>query len=278
VTESRIIPSNDNQSAEVDVTVAHTSRIYDYLLGGKDNFKVDRDVAEQAFASHPGGVEGAAAMARANRAFLGRAVRYLVEEAGICQFLDIGTGIPGTGNVHHVAQQVDPACKVVYVDNDPIVLAHAHALLRGTPEGETIYIDGDFRSPETILRHAERRLLDLSQPVGLMLVGLLHVVPDSDRPYDHVAALLDRLAPGSHLVLSHMSNDLAPGMVEVNDALGKQMKRVNPPAFRGRADVEQFFAGLELVPPGVVPISQWRPTNESSARITTVYGGVGRKP
>ena len=277
MTERRIIPSNENPPAEVDVTVAHTSRVYDYLLGGKTNFRVDRDAAEEAFASHPGGVEGAAADARANRAFLGRAVRYLVEEAGVRQFLDIGTGIPGTGNVHNVAQSIDPACRVVYVDNDPIVLAHAHTLLRGSPEGLTTYIDGDFRSPGTILGHAER-ILDFSAPVGLVLVGLLHVVPDTDRPYDHVATLVDRLPPGSHLALSHMGNDLAPDMAKVGDALRRRMPKVNPPALRGHADIERFFAGLDVVAPGVVPVNRWRPSTGVSARIATVYGGVGRKP
>jgi hypothetical protein len=276
VTESRIIPSNDREPAEVDVNVAHTSRIYDFLLGGRDNFEVDRKVAQHAFEAHPGGLEGAKANARANRAFLGRAVRYLGREAGIRQYLDIGTGIPGTGNVHHVAQEVDPASRVLYVDNDPIVLAHAHSLLRTAPEGTTWYVDGDFRDPATILRHAEARL-DFTQPIALVLVGLLHVIPDADGPYGHVATLVDALAPGSFLLLSHMSSDLAPEMVQVNQRLDEHMTKVNPPALRSSKQVRKFFDGLEVVPPGVVPVSQWRPDTEGSARVATVYGGLGRK-
>jgi hypothetical protein len=191
----------EREWAEIDTSVAHVARVYDYLLGGTDNFKVDRDAAERAYAAWPGGLDGVRADARAHRALLGRMVRYLAGEAGIRQFLDIGTGIPKENNVHEVAQRTAPESRIVYVDRDPIVLAHAHKLLRSTPEGATAYIYGDLHEPEGILREATETL-DFSQPVAVMLFGILHFFDEQDDPsgivtqrtHDQVARLFGGLA------------------------------------------------------------------------------------
>jgi hypothetical protein len=280
-------PPSDRDVVTINSTVAHTSRIYDYLLGGSDNFAVDREVADHAFAAYPGGVDGARTDARANRAFLGRAVRYLAGEAGIDQFLDIGTGIPNADNTHAVAQQVAPQARIVYVDNDPIVLAHAHALLQGTPDGATAYINGDLRDPAPILEQAAATL-DLSRPVAVVVVGVLHVVPDADRPYERVAALLDAVPSGSYLALSHMTTDVEPDgaggvdMAVVNARLDERMRTTNPPALRTQAEVTRFFDGLELVEPGVVSPAAWRPDDDTRAAagslVTPLFCAVGRKP
>jgi hypothetical protein len=271
---------SDRDPVVIDTSVAHSSRIYDYLLGGTDNFAVDREVAEHAFSAYPGGTDGARSDARANRAFLGRAVRFLADE-GIRQFLDIGTGIPSADNTHAVAQQAAPTSRIVYVDNDPIVLAHAHTLMRGFDTGTTDYIDGDLVDPEGILEKAARTL-DLGQPVGLMLVGILHVIPDAADPHGLVARLTKRLASGSFLVLTHMASDILPEqMATVLDRLDERMHNSNPPAFRDRAEVEQFFVGLELVEPGVVHLDDWRPDDGRdvpAGRLPPLYCGVARKP
>lgn len=269
----------DRDPVTIDSEVAHTSRVYDYLLGGTDNFAVDRTVAAEAFAKYPGGLDGARTDARANRAFLGRAVRFLAREAGVRQFLDVGTGIPTADNTHTVAQQVAPDARVVYVDNDPMVLAHAHALLRGTDEGATAYINGDLRQPEEILRQAAETL-DLSQPVAIVLVGILHVITDDDAPGAHVNALLDAVPPGSYLALSHMTSDgVEADSTPVWSHLDEQMHDTNRPAVRPIAAVARFFDGLELVEPGLVPATAWRPDASSGggARPVPVYGGVARK-
>jgi O-methyltransferase involved in polyketide biosynthesis len=267
----------------IDTRVAHTSRVYDYLLGGTNNFAVDRDVARDAFAAYPGGVHGARADARANRAFLGRAVRYLAAEAGIRQFVDVGPGIPSADNTHAVAQQVAPSARVVYVDNDPMVLAHAHKLLESNaPRGTTAYVHCDLREPDVILRRAAATL-DLSEPVGLVLVGLLHVVPDEDDPHGLVARLMRALAPGSYLAVSHLASDTRPRqMAEVGQRLQQAMARTNPPALRSVQEITRFFDGLDLVEPGIVRAVEWRPDGETPrgqhpAR-TPLYGGVARKP
>ncbi|MBN2622459.1 MAG: SAM-dependent methyltransferase [Acidimicrobiales bacterium] len=263
----------------IDSTVAHTSRIYDYLLGGTDNFAIDREVADHAFAAYPGGLDGARHDARANRAFLGRAVRYLAGEAGIRQFLDIGTGIPNADNTHAVARSVAPDARIVYVDNDPIVLAHAHALLDPTAEGRTAYVDGDLRDPQGIIDQAAATL-DFRQPVALVLVGLLHVIPDDSDPYGHVADLVEAVAPGSYLVLSHLTSDVQGGdMSVVHGRLDERMRATNPPALRSRDDVARFLDGLDLVEPGVVPAARWRPDEATGAddRPSPLYAAVGRK-
>jgi hypothetical protein len=275
-------PGADRDPVTIDSTVAHTSRIYDYLLGGTDNFAVDREVADHAFAAYPGGLDGARTDARANRAFLGRAVRYLAREAGIRQFLDIGTGIPTADNTHAVAQLTAPDARIVYVDNDPIVLAHAHSLLQSTPEGDTAYLSGDLREPQAILEQAASTL-DFSRPVAVVLVGVLHVIPDQGAPYASVAALVDAVPSGSYLALSHMTNDVtADKMAVVHGRLDEKMRTTNPPALRPRAEIARFLDGLELVDPGLVPVAEWRPDDTPPAatgeRVTPLYGAVARKP
>ncbi len=263
---------------EIDSTVAHAARVYDYMLGGEDNFEVDRIAAEQAAAA-VGGMENVRSEVRANRAFLGRAVRFVAGEVGIRQFLDIGTGIPNDGNVHAVAQATAPDCRVVYVDNDPIVLAHAHALLNSTDEGATVYLQDDLRNPDSILRRASESL-DFGRPIALVLVGLLHHFRDDDDPYALVARLVDAVPSGSHLVISHLAIDImAEMMTKAAEHLNEAMEEPFVP--RTRAAVERFFAGLELVEPGVVQVDEWRPDGPVATRegwTNPLYVGVARKP
>jgi SAM-dependent methyltransferase len=274
----------DRDVVSIDSTVAHTSRVYDYLLGGSTNFAVDRAVADDAFASYPGGVDGARADARRNRAFLGRAVRHLARDVGLRQFLDIGPGIPDSGSTHTIARAVATDVRVVYVDNDPIVLAHAHDLLAGSPEGATRFVQGDVRRPDAVLEQAADTL-DLTRPVALLLLGVLHVVPDADNPQASVARLVDALAPGSHVVISHMTDDGLDGadgadLVAVTTRLADAMRSTNPPAIRDRASVAAFLDGLDLIEPGLVPVGRWRPDGEADGASDTspVVGGVARKP
>ncbi|HEX6420085.1 MAG TPA: SAM-dependent methyltransferase [Acidimicrobiales bacterium] len=263
---------------EIDSTVAHAARVYDYMLGGDDNFEVDR-IAAEAAAAVVGGMENVRSEVRANRAFLGRAVRFVAGEGGVRQFLDIGTGIPNENNVHAVAQATAPDCRVVYVDNDPIVLAHAHALLEGTDEGATVYLQDDLRQPDSILRRAAE-VLDFAQPVAVMLVGLLHHFRDEDDPYSLVARLVDAVAPGSYLVVSHMAIDIMPDlMARAAEQLDAAMEEPFIP--RPHAAVARFFDGLVLVEPGVVQVDQWRPDGPVAARegwTNPLYVGVARKP
>ncbi|MQA88452.1 MAG: SAM-dependent methyltransferase [Streptosporangiales bacterium] len=260
----------------MNTNVAHQARVYDYLLGGKDNYDVDREAAHRAFAAYPGGVAGASALARANRAFLGRAVHYLASDAGIGQFLDIGTGIPTANNTHEVAQRVAPESRIVYVDKDPIVLAHARALLSGTREGATHYIDADLRDPDKILQEAAGTL-DLGQPVAIMLVLILHMLADEEDPYQVVARLLEAVPVGSYLVIAHAANDIQRELVEANEVISKRMTE---PVFpRSYPEVARFFDGLELVEPGVVPVNQWRPGVgvPGAGSEFAIHCGVGRK-
>jgi hypothetical protein len=275
-------PETAREPIEIDPSTAHTSRMYDYLLGGTDNFAVDRKVAKHAFAAYPGGFDAARADARANRAFLGRAVRFLATEAGVRQFLDIGTGIPNGDNVHAVVQRVAPDARVVYVDNDPIVLAHAHALLEGVPEGETRYVDADLRDPAGVMAEAAKTL-DLDEPVAVLLIGILHVIPDSAEPRRIVGGLLDAVAPGSYLAATHLVSDVHPeAMAEVLDRLEETTRTTNPPAFRTRADVGRYFEGLDLVEPGLVPVDAWRPDPGAAlaaadGRVSPLCAAVARK-
>jgi hypothetical protein len=246
------VPDPD-PGAGIDTSVAHPARVYDYWLGGKDHFAADREAAEQVIAVRPTIVRDI----RANRALLRRGVRYLAAEAGIRQFLDIGTGIPTSPNVHEVVQGVAPDARVVYVDNDPIVLAHARALLTSTPEGATDYIDADLRKPEEILREAARTL-DFTRPVAVVLVGTLHLVSDEEDPYDIVGRLLAATVPGSYLLLSHAGSDVDPARVaevakQYNERVATKMTR------RSQAEVARFVAGLDLVDPGIVQHHRWRP-------------------
>jgi hypothetical protein len=256
-----------------DTSKAHQARIYDYLLGGKDNYAADRAVAEAVLNAYP----AMAFAARANRAFLGRVIRYLAGEAGIRQFLDIGTGIPTAGNTHQVAQAVAPESRVVYVDYDPIVLAHARALLTSSEAGATEYIDADLRDTGTILSQA-RQLLDFTKPVAVVLLAILHVIPDSDDPQAIVATLMDAVPSGSYLAISHAGADLLDR--EALDGLEEitvQMVRLEP-AFRRREQVERFFDGTDLVEPGLVRVEEWRPQPGTSVeRKSIMWSAVGRK-
>jgi S-adenosyl methyltransferase len=256
---------------QFDISVAHIARVYNYWLGGKDNFAADRELAEKFIAADPAVIAGV----RANRAFLGRAVYYLVAEEGARQFLDIGTGIPTANNTHEVAQRTDPTARVVYVDNDPIVLTHARALLTSDPAGATDYLEADLRDTGTILAGAARTL-DLTRPTAIMLVGVLHCIPDADDPRGIVARLMEAVPSGSYLVISHpaadiQSEQMAAGAALLNQALA------GPITFRNRADVRRLFDGLELVEPGLVSISQWR-AGPGTYRPLNAWAGVARKP
>jgi S-adenosyl methyltransferase len=258
----------------LDTEHAHSARVYDYWLGGKDHFPADREAAEQAIAANPGIVLDV----RANRAFLVRMVRYLVMECGIRQFLDIGTGLPTASNTHEVAQAAGPAARVVYVDNDPIVLTHARALLTGTSDGETAYLEADLRDPEAIVRAASATL-DFGRPVALMLLIVLHLIPDTDDPYGIVATLLRALPSGSYLVLAHPASDIRPAQqAEMTRRVNERMS--GPKAtMRDRAAVTRFFGGLELLEPGIVQPQQWRPGPEPSGPAqVTAWCGAARKP
>ena len=255
-----------------DISVAHIARVYDYLLGGKDNYEVDRKAGDAAIEAYPHTVSSV----RANRAFLTRVVRFLAGEAGIRQFLDIGTGIPTVGNTHEVAQSVAPEARVVYVDYDPVVLAHARALMASHPAGVTDYLDADLRDTGKILEQATATL-DFTQPVAVMLIGILHFIGDEDQPYDIVSHLLDAVPSGSYLAISHMASDISAGQVAAAKARLDQMM-YQQGAYRTQAEVARFFDGLELVQPGVVPIQKWRPDSEMEAsRAAVLWGGVGRK-
>jgi hypothetical protein len=262
-------------AARIDMTRPHPARRYDYWLGGKDNFQADRDAAEAIAAVYP----HIRTAARENRAFMQRAVRFLAAEAGIRQFLDIGTGLPTANNVHDVAQGVAPESRIVYVDNDPLVLVHARALLTSSAEGATAYIDADARRPETILDDpALRDTLDFSQPVALLLVALLHFVEDHEDPHGIVSRLVDALPAGSYLVLSHATFDpLDPETIAAMNAINEGIKpRFSP---RPYAAVARFFDGLELLEPGIVSVSDWRPGPgpRPSPAEATGYGAVALK-
>jgi hypothetical protein len=245
--------------------------MYDYWLGGKDNFAADRKAAEEALAAYP----GMAQLARANRAFLGRLIRYLAGEAGIRQFLDIGTGIPTASNTHQVAQEVAPESRVVYVDYDPVVLSHARALLTSTPAGVTDYIDADLRDPGHILAEAARTL-DFAKPVAVTMLAILHAIGDDEDPYGIVTRIMAAVPSGSYLAISHLPSDLEA------HKLAESRNRVNRISHqqythRSHAEVLRFFDGLEVVEPGLVELRKWRPAVESS-RVTPGWCGLGRKP
>jgi hypothetical protein len=268
-------PAGSVEPAEIDTSVAHAARVYDYLLGGRANFKVDREAAELLYAVWPGGIDGVRADVRQSRAALGRVVRYFVRDAGITQFLDIGTGIPKQNNVHEVAQAQAADARIVYVDNDPVVLAHAHQLLRGTDEGVTRYIYGDLRDPAPILREAARTL-DFSRPTAVILFGILHLFSDAEDPHGVVGTLMAPLAAGSGVALSHLGSDLQ------SEEVAETFKRVNSRmaeqvTLRSHDEVAALLHGLELVEPGVVPASQWRPEPRAADVPSQVWVGVARK-
>jgi hypothetical protein len=257
-----------------DTSVAHQARVYDYVLGGRDNYAADRAATEAWLKIDP----GMAFSARANRAFLGRAIRYLAGEAGMRQFLDIGTGIPTAGNTHQVAQAIAPKSLVVYVDYDPVVLAHARALLTsGDEAGSTEYIDADLRDTLAILAQA-RQLLDFTKPVAVTLLAILHAIPDADDPHAIVATLMDAVPPGSYLAVSHVGSELLErekqdGVRGVADRMVKQT-----PAYRSREQVARFFAATDLVEPGIVRVEAWRPDPGAGGTAkSSMWGAVGGK-
>jgi hypothetical protein len=261
------------QAPGLDTGRAHSARVYNYWLGGTDNFAADREAAEQAIAANPGIV----ADVRANRAFLARAVHCLAAECGIRQFLDIGTGLPTASNTHEVAQAADQAARVVYADNDPIVLAHARALLTSTSQGATAYLDADLRDAAGILP-AAAQTLDFGQPIALMLLIILHMIPDADDPYGIVATLLQALPAGSYLVLAHPASDIrAADQAEMTRRVNQRMS--GPRAtMRDRAAITRFFDGLDLLEPGVVQPQQWRPEpGMLGPAQVTAWCGVARK-
>jgi S-adenosyl methyltransferase len=271
----------DSESAvappEIDITKPHPARMYDYFLGGKDNFAADRATAAQVLDSWGSVRTGV----RENRAFLGRAVRYLAEEAGITQFLDIGTGLPSANNVHEVAQAANPKARVVYADNDPIVLAHARALLASGPHGVTAYLDADIRDADAILSDpVTRDTLDFTEPIALILVAVLHFLPDEDEPQRIVQTLTGALPPGSYLVASHATAEHNP------EGLSGAGRAYSEGGMRGAIRTsEEFgdlaFTGLNLVDPGVVLVSEWRPEADAIRPLPSevnTYGGVARKP
>ncbi|MFD8308624.1 SAM-dependent methyltransferase [Streptomyces sp. NPDC059690] len=253
-------------SARIDTGRPHPARVYDWLLGGKDNYPVDEAVGEQL----PPEAQDAA---RQNRAFMHRAAAWLAAQ-GIDQFLDIGTGIPTEPNLHQIVQEIAPAAKVVYADNDPIVLRHAEALLISRPEGVTDYIEADVRHPEGIVEHA-RHVLDFDRPIALSLIALMHFITDEQDAHGIVRDLVATLPPGSYLVLSHAASDLFPELAERVTA--EYAKGGIQLGFRTRAEVERFFDGLELVPPGLVTATEWGPSTPSAeAEGSGIYAGVAR--
>ncbi|MFI6011126.1 SAM-dependent methyltransferase [Streptomyces sp. NPDC051243] len=257
----------------IDTSRPHPARVYDWFLGGKDNYPVDEELGRQITA-----LQGDAPRhARANRRFMERATRAVVRETGIRQFLDIGSGIPTEPNLHQIAQSVVPDARVLYVDNDPIVLAHAKALLHGTAEGATEYVRADAREPERILERAAS-VLDLDRPVALSLIALLHFIADSDGAHDLVDTLVGALAPGSCLVLSAMTADFDPE--NVHRGIAAYTASGVTLVARSHAETGRFFKGLELLEPGIVSLSDWRPGeggNREEAGPVSLYGGVGLK-
>ena len=267
----------DGVIPEIDISKPHPARVYDFLLGGKDNFAADRAVAERLLQSWP----TARATARESRAFLARAVRYLVAEAGVTQFLDIGSGLPAAGNVHEVAQAIVPGARVVYVDNDPIVLAHGQALLTSSPEGMSRYIQADLRQPEAILSHPVTvETLDFGKPVGLILSGVLHFLSDDEEPARIVAPLVDALASGSYVIASHSTHEYSEG-VETGLTAIRQGTGITGQDRSSREFGDLVFTGLSVVPPGIVPVAEWRPEPGTMLPPQSEAGlnvAVGRKP
>jgi hypothetical protein len=263
-------------SAKLDISVPHSARVWNYWLGGKDNFQVDRAVGDQFAQLYP----DITVVARSSRGFLKRAVTFLATEAGIRQFLDVGTGMPTAENTHQVAQAAAPQARIVYVDNDPLVLTHARALLTGTPEGATEYVDADLRDPAAILQAASRTTLDLSQPTGLILMNILGHVPELDAAVAIVRELIGALPSGSYLVTADGTNVIdGPAFEEAiavwnaNAALSYQLRHPD--------DLARFLTGLQIMQPGLVPCSRWRPSPDATAeelREVDEYGAVARKP
>ncbi|WP_438803129.1 SAM-dependent methyltransferase [Frankia gtarii] len=290
----------DGAGQDLKIDVPHPARMYDYFLGGKDNFPADRKTAEQVLDVFP----NSRIVVRQNRLFMTRTTRYLAAELGVRQFLDIGTGIPTSPNLHEVAQNVAPDARIVYTDNDPIVLAHARALLASTPQGRTAYIDADLRDTRRILTAPElHETLDLTRPIALSLIAIFHFIPDGDDPYGIMRHLVDLLPSGSYVSLTHLTADFDPAMREVERAY---LASGVPMHLRTRAQVERFFDGLDLVEPGLQIVHRWRPefadpaetdpagdgatATDPASRVkaiplseltdaqVSIYGAVGYKP
>ena len=277
MTSDKAVPSTSGAPKagppSFDTSVAHQARVYDYLLGGKDNYAADRAATEAWLKIDP----ELAFTVRANRAFLGRVVRYLTAEAGVRQFLDIGTGIPTANNTHEVAQAIAPEARVVYVDYDPIVLSHARALLTSSDAGATSYIDADLRDTSAILAEA-RQLLDFTKPVAVMLLAILHAIPEADDPQASVAALMDAVPPGSYLAISHAGSDLLDqhkqqGLKDVADRMIQ-----NKITYRDREQLTRFFEGAEFVEPGLVRVEEWpHGSPAAGTEKSSLWCAVGRK-
>lgn len=260
--------------AEIDIRVPHSARVYDYWLGGKDNYTPDRLLAEKILQAVP----SQRRHVRANRAFLVRVVEHLVRDAGIRQIIDVGAGLPTSPNVHEVAQAIAPDTRVVYVDNDPIVMAHARALMPDAPRDTVGFVAGDLRHPASIVQHRGlRELIDPREPTAVLLLAMLMSLDDTDRPYAVVEELLAPMAPGSYLAVTHTTADFDRGSIAEHLAAAADAGMPFVP--RDRDAVEEFFDGLELVEPGIVPVLAWRPqTLTSESRSVSIYAGVGRKP
>jgi hypothetical protein len=272
-------PSTSDQGPPelLDTSTAHPARIYDFWLGGKDNFPADREAAEAAIEVFPGIIPGV----RANRALLGRMVRYLAGEVGLRQFLDIGTGLPTKDNTHEVAQRVAPESRIVYVDNDPLVLVHARALLDSGPQGVTKYVEADLRDPARILKGAAETL-DFSEPVGVTMLMILMLVQEGEDPYGIVRQLMDALPSGSYLAISHPAGDVDSGEIAAAYERLNQRMGGTKATLRNHAEIARFFDGLEMVDPGLVQLHRWRPDPADAESVlhydVPAYAGVGRKP
>jgi hypothetical protein len=275
VADNSPTPGQGTPPPEIDTSVPHSARIWNYWLGGKDNYPVDRAAGDQYRQVFPEIVD----ITRASRQFLTRAVRYLAGEVGIRQFLDIGTGLPTADNTHEVAQRLAPESRVVYVDNDPLVLTHARALLTSTPQGVTAYIDADLREPDRIVE-AAARTLDFTQPIALMLMGILGHIGDYDETRTIVKRLLDALPSGSYLALNDGTNVISKAFVEAQQRYNES--GAVPYHLRSPEQIAGLFNGLELVDPGVVSCPRWRPDPaDAGGGLPTevdAFGGVGRKP
>ncbi|GGP61469.1 SAM-dependent methyltransferase [Streptomyces calvus] len=270
MSESHTPPSG---SARLNTGVAHNARVWNYWIGGKDNYEVDQQVGEHVASINPVVRD----IARADREFLGRAVSYLTRERGVRQFLDIGTGLPTADNTHEIAQRIAPESRIVYVDNDPIVLVHARTLLTGTAEGATDYIDADVHDPDAILERASATL-DVTRPVAVMMLGILNFVLDTDKARDIVRRIMAAVPSGSFLVLTHPTFDPEVGGELQVPAMEFWNENATPPiTARGAADITAFFEGLELVEPGLVSCSQWRAASDSAVAVPQ-YGAVAVKP
>jgi len=268
--------TNDTPAPLIDTTVSHSARVWNYWLGGKDHYPVDREVGDRVAEMYPDIV----LLARAARAFLTRAVQYLAGDAGIRQFLDVGTGLPTANNTHQIAQSIAPESRIVYADNDPLVLAHARALLTSSTQGATDYVDTDLRDPGKILQEAARTL-DFSKPVAITLIAILHHITDFDEARSIVTRLLEAVPSGSYLVVSHSTNVIYGAISD--EAVGRWNKFGKPPVtLRSPEQIATFFDGLEVLEPGVVSTTRWRPNvaelGGSSAREVDQFCAVGRKP